>query len=108
VPPQIVIEWLITAIERLDFVLFFETTDENSHSASHCPDEGFGRMGGFSRCQIGETLQLARCPRNVHTWEHEFRSDAFEVRKHQLLPLARFSFTKNTMTALSFPYCPAE
>src|SRR5206468_8239321 len=85
-----------------------ETTDENRHSASHCPDEGFRRMGGFSRCEIGKALQFARRPGNFHAREHDLWRDAFEPRQHQFLARARFSFTKNAMAALSFPYCPTE
>jgi hypothetical protein len=105
---QIIVERLVATVERLDFVVLFETTDENGHSASHCPDEGFGRMGGFSRCEVGKALQFARRPGNFHAREHDLWRDAFEPRQHQFLARARFGFTKNAMTALSFPYCPAE
>src|SRR5437016_3997966 len=105
---QIIVERLVATVERLDFVVFFETTDENRHSASHCPDEGFRRMGGFSRCEIGKALQFARRPGNFHAREHDLWRDAFEPRQHQFLARARFSFTKNAMAALSFPYCPTE
>src|SRR5208282_1530923 len=104
---EIVVERLIAAIEHRDLVLLFNPTYENGHSASHSTDESFGWISGFSRCEICKTLQLAGCPRNLHTGECEFRGDALQARKHQFLPLTRFSFTKNAMTALSFPYCPA-
>src|SRR5437016_11791380 len=91
---QIIVERLVATVERLDFVVFFETTDENRHSASHCPDEGFRRMGGFSRCEIGKALQFARRPGNFHAREHDLWRDAFEPRQHQFLARARFSFTK--------------
>src|SRR5216684_733844 len=65
-PLQIIIERFIATVEGLDLVLLFETTDDNSHSASHCPDEGFGRVGGFSRREICEALQFARRPGNLH------------------------------------------
>jgi hypothetical protein len=107
-PPEIVIERLIATVEKLDLVRLFETADENCHSASHRPKEGFRRMGGFSRGEIGKALQLARCPGNLYTREREFGGNAFESRQHEFLPLARFSFAENAMTALSFPYSPAE
>jgi len=71
---QIIVERLVATVERLDFVLLFETTDENGHSASHCSDEGFRWMAGPLDARSAEALQFARCPRNVHTWEYEFRA----------------------------------
>jgi hypothetical protein len=53
---QIIVERLVATVKRLDLVLLFETTDENGHSVSYCPDEGFRWIGGFSRCKICEGL----------------------------------------------------
>jgi hypothetical protein len=65
-------------------------------------------MGGFSRYKTGKALQLARGPGNLYTRKREFGGNAFEPREHEFFPLARFSFTENAMTALSFSYRPAE
>jgi hypothetical protein len=35
---EIIVERLIATVERLDFALLFETTDENGHSASRTGD----------------------------------------------------------------------
>jgi len=53
---EIVVERLIAAIESRNFVQLFNPTYENGHSASHCPDESFRWISGFSRCEICKTL----------------------------------------------------
>jgi hypothetical protein len=65
-------------------------------------------MGRFSRGKSGKALQFARGPGNLYTRERQFGGNAFEPRKHKFFAPARFSFTENAMTALSFSYRPTE
>ena len=53
---EIVVERLIAAIESRDLILLFNPAYENGHSASHCPDESFRWISGFTRCEICKTL----------------------------------------------------
>jgi hypothetical protein len=105
---EIAIEGFIATVERLDVVPLFQTTDEDCHSASHRSDEGFRRIGSFSRCEICKTLQLSRCPRDLHTGKRELRGNTFEAWKHEFPSLARFTLAENAMAALSLPHSPAE
>jgi len=105
-PSEIVIERLVATVETFDLVLLFETTMRTATQP---------RIARMRVCVDGRLLSMrdrqgspARVvSKNLYTRKREVRCNAFE-RGNQVPCARRFSFTKNAMTALSFPHGPAE
>ena len=86
--PEIIVEGVVTAIEILHLIVFFEAANNNGHSVPHSPNQGIRRTVRF-RCgyEFSKTFQLAPSPFDIHTWQDKARSHAFQPRKEQHVSL---------------------
>jgi hypothetical protein len=73
---------VVTAIEILHHIVFFEAAKDNGHSAPHGTNQGVGRAVRFP-CgnEFGKTLQFAPSPFDFDTWQGQVRSYSFQPRK---------------------------
>src|SRR5579884_2878483 len=105
---QIVIEPFVATIEELKFVLLFQASDQNSHSASQRLDQGFGRFSTFGRDKCSQFVQFLLRPSDLHPGKHKFRSYALKTRQHKFLPPTTFALAKYATATLPFPHGPPE
>src|SRR5271163_3094637 len=85
---EIVIEGVVTAIEILHLIVFFEAANDDGHSVPHSPNQSIRRAVRIpGRYEFSKTFQLALSPFDIHTWQDKVRSHAFQPRKEQHLSL---------------------
>ena len=87
---QVIVEGFILTIEVLYIVEFFKATDRDGQlSVPHGPNEGFGRLSGLPRRELGETIEFFVIPMNIDMRQSNFRCNALQSGKNEDLALTR-------------------
>src|SRR5579863_5544642 len=109
VPLEVIVEGLISTIEVLYIVEFFEATDRDGQlSVPHGPNEGFGRLGRLPRREFRETLKLRVIPMNIDVRQGDFRCDALQTGENEDLALTRRTLADDDVSTLPFGDRPTE
>src|SRR5580658_781640 len=106
---EIVVEGVVTAIEILHLIVFFEAANDNAHSVAHSPNQGIRRAVRFpGRYEFSKTFQLAPSPFDIHTWQDNVRSHAFQPRKEQHVSLPARAFAHDPVPQFPLRHCPSK
>ena len=107
--PEIIVEGVVTAIEILHLIMFFEAANDNAHSVPHSPNQGIRRTVRFRcRYEFSKTLQLTPSPFDFDTWQDKVRSHAFQPRKEQHVSLPARALAHNPVPQFPLRHRPSK
>jgi len=92
---EVIVEGVVTAIEILHVIVFFEAANDNGHSIPYSPNQGLGRAVCFARgYEFSKTLQFAPGPFDLDPWQDEIWSPCeIEESRLNICTHRRSSFT---------------
>src|ERR1700675_1597142 len=106
---QVIVEGVVTAIEILHLIMFFEAANDNAHSVPHSPNQGIRRAVRLrSRYEFSKTFQLAPSPFDIHTWQDKARRHAFQPRKEQHVSLPARALTHDPVPQFPLRHSPSK
>jgi hypothetical protein len=106
---EIIVEGLVTAIEILHLIVFFEAANDNGQSVPHSPNQGIGRAFRLPRGnEFSETLQFAPGPFDFDSWQNKVRSHSFQPWKKQYLTFPAGALAHNPAPQFSLRHGPSE
>ena len=106
---EIIVEGVVTAVEILHLIMFFEAANDDGHSVPHRPNQGIGWPVRFPcRYEFSKTFQFAPSPLDIHTRQDKVWSDSFQPRKEQHLSLPARALAHDPVPQFPLRHSPSK